>query len=60
MKRLNKMEQTNYKHRKKMSDLKFEELPDPATEPEKIISKGQLHTLSKRISAYPLVRYYLF
>ena len=45
LKRLNKMEQTNYKHRKKMSDLKFEELPDPATEPEKIISKGQLSIL---------------
>ena len=25
-----------------MSNLKFEELPDPATEPEKIIAKGQL------------------
>ena len=45
VKKLVSMEQTNFRHRKKMSNLKFEELPDAATEPEKIISKGQLSIL---------------
>tara|TARA_B100000700_G_scaffold211266_1_gene232208 strand:+ start:1908 stop:3596 length:1689 start_codon:yes stop_codon:yes gene_type:complete len=44
-KKLENMEQTNFRHRKKMNNLKFEELPDPATEPEKIVSKGQLSIL---------------
>ena len=44
-KKLKNMEQTNFRHRQKMSNLKFEELPDPATEPEKIIAKGQLSIL---------------
>ena len=44
-KKLENMEQTNFRHRKKMSKLKFVELADPATEPEKIISKGQLSIL---------------
>jgi len=43
--KLQHMEQTNFKHRQKMAQLTFEELPDPATEPEKIISKGQLSIL---------------
>ena len=45
VKKLIKMEQTNFKHRKKMKALNFEELPDPVTEPEKIVSKGQLSIL---------------
>jgi uncharacterized protein len=45
MSKLQHMEQTNFKHRQKMKQLTFEELPDPATEPEKIISKGQLSIL---------------
>ncbi len=44
-KKLKNMEQTNFRHRQKMSKLKFEELPDAATEPEKIINKGQLSIL---------------
>ena len=44
-KKLVKMEQTNFKHRNKMKNLNFEELPDPVSEPEKIISKGQLSIL---------------
>jgi DNA helicase HerA-like ATPase len=44
-KKLIKMEQTNFKHRNKMKNLNFEELPDPVSEPEKIISKGQLSIL---------------
>ena len=44
-KKLVKMEQTNFKHRNKMVGLNFEELPDPVTEPEKIINKGQLSIL---------------
>ena len=40
-KKLESMEQTNARHRKKNNHLKFEELPDSATEPEKIISKGK-------------------
>ena len=44
-KKLKNMEQTNFRHRQKMGNLKFEELPDPATEPEKIIAKGQLSIL---------------
>ena len=45
VKKLKNMEQTNFRHRQKMSKLKFEELPDAATEPEKIINKGQLSIL---------------
>ena len=45
VKKLSKMEQTNFKHRRKMQKLKFEELPDPVNEPEKIVSKGQLSIL---------------
>ena len=44
-KKLKNMEQTNFRHRQKMNKLKFEELPDAATEPEKIINKGQLSIL---------------
>ena len=44
-KKLKNMEQTNFRHRQKMSKLKFEELPDAGTEPEKIIAKGQLSIL---------------
>ena len=44
-KKLESMEQTNARHRRKMNHLKFEELPDSATEPEKIISKGQMSIL---------------
>ena len=44
-KRLSKMQTTNFKHRNKMQNLKFEELPDPVNEPEKIIEKGQLSIL---------------
>mgnify|MGYP006241717275 FL=1 len=44
-KKLKNMEQTNFRHRQKMSKLKFEELPDAATEPEKIVNKGQLSIL---------------
>ena len=40
--KLQHMEQTNFKHRQKMQQLKFEELPDAASEPERIIAKGQL------------------
>ena len=47
-KKLENMEQTNARHRRKMSHLKFEELPDSATEPEKIISKGQMSILYLR------------
>ena len=43
--KLQHMEQTNFKHRQKMQQLKFEELPDAASEPEKIIAKGQLSIL---------------
>ena len=43
--KLQHMEQINFKHRQKMKQLEFEELPDAATEPEKIISKGQLSIL---------------
>lgn len=45
VKKLVNMEQTNFRHRKKMANLKFEQLPDAGTEPEKIISKGQLSIL---------------
>lgn len=44
-KKLSHMEQTNFKHRQKMQQLNFEELPDANSEPEKIISKGQLSIL---------------
>ena len=44
-KKLKNMEQTNFRHRQKMSKLKFEELPDAATEPEKIVNRGQLSIL---------------
>lgn len=44
-KKLSHMEQTNFKHRQKMQQLNFEELPDANSEPEKVISKGQLSIL---------------
>ena len=43
VKKLKNMEQTNFRHRQKMSKLKFEELPDAATEPEKIINLSLIH-----------------
>ena len=48
-KKLKNMEQTNFRHRQKMSKLKFEELPDASTEPEKIVNKGQLNQYKKII-----------
>jgi len=45
LKRLNNMEQTNLRHRNNLPHLKFDELPDPSSEPEKIICKSQLSIL---------------
>ena len=49
VKKLVNMENTNARHRQRMSKFyDFEKLPDANTEPEKIISKGQLSILYLR------------
>ena len=46
------MENTNARHRQRMSKFyDFEKLPDANTEPEKIISKGQL-TVYRKVFLY--------
>ena len=44
--KLNEMEQSNTSNRNKYPHLKFEELPDPYSQPEKIIQKSQRHKIS--------------
>ena len=43
--KLNEMEQSNTSNRNKYPHLKFEELPDPYSQPEKIIQKSQVSIL---------------